>query len=56
MHNRVQWGWLSAEVVVAAIVVATLSYYFFEAPIIRWARGLERRPPKVAALSEPVPT
>jgi len=56
MHNCVQWGWLSAEVVVAAIVVATLSYYFFEAPIIRWARGLERRPPKVAALSEPVPT
>lgn len=43
MHNRVEWGWLSFYVVVAAIVVATLSYYLFEAPIIRWARGLERR-------------
>ncbi len=44
MFNVSQWAWLSVGVVVAAMVIATLSYYLFEAPIIRWARGLEHRP------------
>ena len=39
-----QWAGLSAAVVIAAIIVATTSYYLLEAPIIRWARGLERQP------------
>ena len=47
-----QWAGLSAGVVVAAIIVATTSYYVLEAPIIRWARGFERRPvPAAPALS-----
>ena len=44
MRDAGQWAWVSALVVVAAFVVATLSYYLLEAPVIRWARGLERRP------------
>ena len=48
-----QWAGLSAGVVVAVIIVATTSYYVLEAPIIRWARGLERRPVDVAPTLSP---
>ncbi|MEO6013947.1 MAG: acyltransferase [Devosia sp.] len=44
MRDVVQWGWISAIVLVLSFVIATLSYRFLEEPIIRWARGLERRP------------
>ena len=43
------WVWISAAAVLGSVTIATVSYYFFEAPIIRWARGLEQRsPPKLA--------
>lgn len=44
MTDATQWAWISAGVVAASIAIATVSYYAFEEPIIRWARGLERRP------------
>lgn len=44
MYSVSQWAWLSAGMFAAAVTIATLSYYFLEAPIIRWARGLEHRP------------
>ena len=44
MTDRAMWAWLSFGAVAAALIVATLSYYLFEAPIIRWARSLEHRP------------
>ena len=44
MRDVGQWAWISTVIVVASFVIATASYYLFEAPIIRWARGLERRP------------
>jgi peptidoglycan/LPS O-acetylase OafA/YrhL len=44
MYSVSLWAWLSAGVVAAAGVIATLSYYLLEAPIIRWARTFEHRP------------
>ena len=44
MHSVSAWAWISAAVVASSIVIATASYYLLEAPVIRWARGLERRP------------
>ncbi|MEO8756085.1 MAG: hypothetical protein ABI624_25795, partial [Casimicrobiaceae bacterium] len=44
MTSVTQWAWTSAGVVAASFVIATASYYLLEAPIIRWARALERRP------------
>ena len=44
MYAVPQWAWISAGVVVASFVIATLSYYLLEAPVIRWARGFEDRP------------
>jgi peptidoglycan/LPS O-acetylase OafA/YrhL len=44
MYSASQWAWLSAGMVVSVVIVATVSYYALEAPIIRWARGLEHRP------------
>lgn len=38
------WAWISVGIVVASFVVATISYYLLEEPVIRWARTLERRP------------
>jgi peptidoglycan/LPS O-acetylase OafA/YrhL len=37
------WAWISAGVVAASFVIATISYYLLEEPVIRWARTLERR-------------
>ena len=48
------WAMVSAAVVVAAIVVATLSYYCLEAPVLGWARRLERRPRGPSATLSPV--
>ena len=50
------WAMVSAAVVVAAIVVATLSYYCLEAPVLGWARRLERRPDGPAATLSPATT
>jgi len=44
MTDRMQWALVSAGVVAAAMIVATISYYVLEAPVIRWARRLETRP------------
>jgi peptidoglycan/LPS O-acetylase OafA/YrhL len=43
MRDTGQWAWISALIVVASFVIATLSYYLLEEPVIRWARTLERR-------------
>jgi peptidoglycan/LPS O-acetylase OafA/YrhL len=43
MRDVGQWAWISAGVVGSAFVIATLSYYLLEEPVIRWARTLERR-------------
>lgn len=43
MRDSAQWGWASAGVVTASFLIATLSYYLLEEPVIRWARTLERR-------------
>jgi peptidoglycan/LPS O-acetylase OafA/YrhL len=44
MTNVSAWAWISLAVVVISFFIATLSYSLMEEPIIRWARGLERRP------------
>jgi peptidoglycan/LPS O-acetylase OafA/YrhL len=44
MNNVSAWAWISLAVVVLSFFIATLSYSLLEEPIIRWARGLERRP------------
>ncbi len=44
MINVSAWAWISLAVVVLSFFIATLSYALLEEPIIRWARGLERRP------------
>ncbi|WP_240233057.1 acyltransferase family protein [Devosia lacusdianchii] len=37
------WLWSSAGAIAISIVIATISFYAFEGPIVRWARGLEGR-------------
>jgi peptidoglycan/LPS O-acetylase OafA/YrhL len=44
MTNVGAWAWISLAIVVLSFFIATLSYALLEEPIIRWARGLERRP------------
>jgi peptidoglycan/LPS O-acetylase OafA/YrhL len=44
MINIGAWAWISFAVVVMSFFIATLSYSLLEEPVIRWARGLERRP------------
>lgn len=43
MTNASAWAWISFAIVVLSFFIATLSYALMEEPIIRWARGLERR-------------
>ena len=52
MTNIGAWAWISLAVVVLSFFIATLSYALLEEPVIRWARGLERRPtPSTPTLS-----
>ncbi len=52
MTNVGAWAWISLAIVVLSFFIATLSYALLEEPIIRWARGLERRPtPNAPTLS-----
>ena len=44
MINTSAWAWISLAVVVLSFFIATLSYALLEEPILRWARGRERRP------------
>jgi peptidoglycan/LPS O-acetylase OafA/YrhL len=37
------WLWSSAGAIVISFVVATISFYVLERPMVRWARGLEGR-------------
>lgn len=37
------WLWSSALAMVVSIVVATISFHLLEQPMVRWARGLEKR-------------
>jgi peptidoglycan/LPS O-acetylase OafA/YrhL len=53
MSSVSEWAWISVGVIAVSVALATVSYYWFEAPIIRWARGLERRPD--ASLATPLP-
>ena len=54
MTSMSLWAMVSAAVVVAAIGVATLSYYCLEAPVLGWARRLERRPDVAASTPSPL--
>jgi peptidoglycan/LPS O-acetylase OafA/YrhL len=36
-------AWVSGLIVAISFAIADLSYRYLEAPIIAWARGLERR-------------
>lgn len=52
MTNVSAWAWISFAIVVLSFFIATLSYALLEEPVIRWARGLERRPtPNAPTLS-----
>lgn len=52
MNDVGAWAWISLAVVVLAFFIATLSYALLEEPVIRWARGLEKRPtPSAPTLS-----
>jgi peptidoglycan/LPS O-acetylase OafA/YrhL len=52
MTNVSAWAWISLAVVVISFFIATLSYALLEEPIMRWARGLEKRPtPNAPTLS-----
>jgi len=37
------WLWSSGATVLISLVVATVSFYVLERPVVRWARSLERR-------------
>ena len=43
MRDLGSWALISAAIVAASFAIATLSYRFLEAPVIRWARRLERK-------------
>jgi peptidoglycan/LPS O-acetylase OafA/YrhL len=43
MQDPLRMAWVSGLIVAVSVLVADLSYRFLEAPIIAWARGLERR-------------
>lgn len=43
------WLWSSAIAIALSLVVATLSFYLLERPMVRWARSLETRPRPLAA-------
>ena len=43
------WLWSSAIAIAVSIAVATLSFYLLERPMVRWARGLEKRPRSTVA-------
>lgn len=50
------WLWSSAGAIALSFVVATMSFYLLERPIVRWARGFEdkwgqREPAPVRAIS-----
>lgn len=49
------WLWSSAIAIVLSFAVATVSFYLMERPVVRWARGLEKRdaPQLPAASSSP---
>lgn len=47
------WALISAGIVAASFVIANLSYRFLEAPIIRWALGLERNSARAATTLSP---
>jgi peptidoglycan/LPS O-acetylase OafA/YrhL len=53
MRDTLAWAGISAAVVVTAFLIATVSYRVLEAPVIRWARGLERRPASGAPTLSP---
>ncbi len=53
MRDVGQWAWISAAIVVASFAIATVSYYLIEAPVIRWARGLEQRRTPVSPTLSP---
>ena len=53
MTDVVQWAWISAAMVAVSFAIATLSFRFMEAPVIRWARGLERAPARQAPTLSP---
>ena len=44
MASPERFAVFAAIIVALSFLAGTLSYYLLEAPIIRWARGLERRP------------
>jgi peptidoglycan/LPS O-acetylase OafA/YrhL len=44
MQDPLRMAWVSGLIVAISFGIADLSYRFLEAPIIDWARGLERRP------------
>lgn len=44
MQDPLRLAWVSALIVAVSFGIADLSYRFLEAPIIAWARGLERHP------------
>jgi len=43
------WLVSSATAIALSVLVATLSFYLLERPVVRWARGLENRPRPVEA-------
>ncbi|MEU0496061.1 acyltransferase [Mycobacterium sp. NPDC006124] len=45
MTSLWRWGWTTAGVVVVTGVLATVSHYRLEAPVVRWARGQEQHIP-----------
>lgn len=45
------WLWSSAAAISISLVIATLSFYLLERPMVRWARGLENRPERAAVAS-----
>lgn len=42
-HGWTIWLLSSAAAIALSVVVATLSFHLLEQPVVRWARGLERR-------------
>jgi peptidoglycan/LPS O-acetylase OafA/YrhL len=44
MQDPLRMAWVSGLIVAVSFVIADISFRVLEAPIIAWARGLEKRP------------
>jgi peptidoglycan/LPS O-acetylase OafA/YrhL len=53
MQDPLRMAWVSGLIIALSILIAHISFYLLENPIIVWARGLEKRPERGAPTLSP---